>query len=73
MTGINFTDGDREVVHYAEYHRPKIYRYRVADPGFRAVRNRYANQFSGVTIGIAVVVGRYAYCVKWAHARIRFA
>lgn len=44
------------------YHWPRIYRYRVADPGFRCAWNQYP----GVRIGAAVVVGRYAYCVKWA-------
>lgn len=73
MPGPNFTDGGREVVHYAEYHLPKVYRYRVADDVPRALWNRYENQFSRVTIGFAIVVGRYAYCVKWANARIRFA
>jgi hypothetical protein len=72
--GQNFTDHDgREIVHYAEYHWPTLYRYAVTDRGFRITRNRYANQFSAVTIGLAVVVGRHAYCVKWAHARVRFA
>ena len=49
----------------AEWHRPRIYRYRVADPGFRLARNRYGAAF----IGLALVAGRYAYCVKWANAR----
>jgi len=76
MPGPNLTDGGREIVHHAEYHWPKIYRYRIADdlPGTpRAMWNRYSNDFSRATIGFAVVVGRHAYCVKWAHARIRFA
>jgi hypothetical protein len=51
----------------AEFHWPKFYRYRVADPGFRPVLNRYP----GVVIGVGLVVGRYVYCVKWAWARVR--
>ncbi|KAA6220030.1 hypothetical protein [Streptomyces filamentosus] len=70
--GQNFTDDGREVVHYAELHRPTLYRYAVADPGLRLTRNRYGNQFSAVTIGLALIVGRHAYCVKWAHGRVRF-
>lgn len=72
MSGQNFTDSGRGVVHYAKPHRPKLYRYRVANPGFRAMWNRYENQFSRATIGLAVVIGRYAYCVKWADSGIRF-
>lgn len=67
----NFTDDGREIVYEATHHRPKFYRYKVADPGLRITRNRYANQFTGVTIGLAFVIGRYAYCVKWANARSR--
>jgi hypothetical protein len=44
-------------------HFPKFYRYKVADPGFRAMWNRYP----GAIIGAALVVGGYAYCVKWAN------
>lgn len=47
------------------WHRPQLYRYPVADPGFRAVLNRYP----GAVIGVALVAGRYAYCVKWGWAR----
>lgn len=57
-------------VSYREFHRPTFYRYKVADSGFRAVRNRYTEGGS-ITIGWAVVVGHYAYCVKWAWARLR--
>ncbi len=76
MPGPNFTDGGREVVHYAGYHWPKLYRYRIADDLAgtpRATWNRYENQFSRATIGLAIIVGRYAYCVKWADSRVRFA
>jgi hypothetical protein len=48
-----------------EFHRLQFYRYHVADPGFRAGLNRYP----GVVIGLYLVAGRYAYCVKWAWAR----
>lgn len=46
-------------------HRPAFYRYEVAYPTrFRARLNHYG----WWVIGIAVVVGKYAYCVKWARA-----
>jgi hypothetical protein len=70
VAAIDYTDSGREVRHYAEYHRPKFYRYKVGEPGFRALWNRYANTSSSATIGIAVVIGRNAYCVKWANARL---
>ena len=57
-------------VAYKEFHSPRIYRYRVGEPGFRAAWNRYRT-FGRVTIGFAVVVGHYAYCLKWANARSR--
>lgn len=46
------------------YHRPRAYRYRVADD----VTGTYAmwNRSLGIRIGIAVVIGHYAYCLKWA-------
>lgn len=75
MLGQNFDDLGREISHRAKYHRPKFYRYRIADDLSgkpRATWNRYENQFSRVTIGLAVIVGRYAYCVKWANAEIDF-
>lgn len=50
----------------AEWHLPRAYRYRVANPGFRLARNCYGT----AVIGIALVAGRYAYCVKWADARV---
>ena len=50
----------------AVFHRPRIYRYVVADPGFRLVPNRYGDAL----IGFALVAGRYAYCAKWADARV---
>lgn len=48
------------------WHWPLLYRYRVADPGLRVTLNRYGS----LTIGIAVVAGRHAYCVKWAKAKL---
>lgn len=52
-----FTPVDR-----IRYHRPRVYRYRVADSGLRSMRNRSF----GFTIGVAVVVGHHAYCLTWA-------
>lgn len=67
--------------HFAEYHRPRFYRYKVAHPGLSLSlsRNVYPAAPSPPTethvgtawIGLCLVVGRYAYCVKWAHAHIR--
>ena len=54
----------------AVYHWPKIYRYRVADPGWRGTWNRYSGQRGSVVIGLAVAAGRYAYCIKWATAKV---
>lgn len=45
-------------------HRPCFYRYEVAFPGFGINPNHYGWRF----IGVAVKVGRWAYCVKWANA-----
>lgn len=47
-----------------DFHWPRVYRYKVAAPGFRPGWNRYP----GVVIGAYLVVGRYAYCVKWGNA-----
>ena len=68
--------------HYAEPHWPRFYRYRVAEDaaGYRLARNVYpcAPAQPGIPetrgsawIGLALNLGRYAYCVKWAHARLR--
>jgi len=46
------------------WHMPRAYRYEVSRPGLRAALNRYP---SGI-IGVAVVAGRFAYCLKWAAA-----
>lgn len=53
----------------ASYHRPHFYRYLVADPGLRFMRNRYTGQDATATIGLALAIGRWAYCVKWANAK----
>lgn len=53
----------------AEFHGPRFYRYQVADRGFRMVRNRYKSEWGTAFIGMALVAGKYAYCVKWANAR----
>jgi hypothetical protein len=46
-----------------KFHRPQPYRYPVALPvERRAVLNRYGRH----VIGVAVVVGARAYCLKWA-------
>jgi hypothetical protein len=46
-------------------HRPKFYRYRVAEPRWRVGWNRYPGQ----VIGVGFVAGRFAYSVKWGSAR----
>lgn len=56
------------VRYVALYHRPKFLRYRVADRGLRATINAYRSPHGTARIGFAVVVGSYAYCVKWAKA-----
>lgn len=50
-----------------EWHRPRFYRYLVSTQvrGFRISRNYYP----GAWIGMAIVIGSYAYCVKWGWAR----
>lgn len=67
--------------HYAELHRPHFYRYGVSEEirtnGPRWVLNVYHSRLELKTrgraiIGISVVIGRFAYCVKWAHARMRW-
>jgi hypothetical protein len=49
----------------AAFHWPRIYRYEVAYPGLRLAGNRYGTAL----IGLALVAGSHAYCVKWANAR----
>lgn len=49
-----------------KFHRPEFYRYRVSQPRrFYFMLNRYGWQ----VIGVACVLGRFAYCIKWARAR----
>lgn len=45
--------------------RPRFYRYPVADPGFRLMRNISCGAF----IGLALVAGRWAWCVLWADSK----
>jgi hypothetical protein len=52
----------------AVFHWPTFYRYRVGLRGLRVTPNRYGH----AVIGLALVAGRYAYCVKWADARAVF-
>jgi len=47
-------------------HFPRLYRYQVADPGLRLALNAYGR----AVIGVALVIGRYAYCVKWGNATV---
>jgi hypothetical protein len=51
-----------------EPHLPRLYRYRVGSPGFRVDWNCYRGTVRSAYIGAYVVVGRYAYCVKWGRA-----
>lgn len=46
---------------YFEWRSPRVYRYRVANPGIRAQLNRYP----GCIIGAALVLRHHAYCVLW--------
>lgn len=50
-----------------QFHLPRFYRYRVAKPGLRTGPNLYRRPLRW--IGWYVVIGRYAYCVKWGWAR----
>jgi hypothetical protein len=58
------------VISFGRLHRLKVYRYRVGTPGFRWAWNTYNGDVcaQGRTnvIGAALVLGNYAYCVKWA-------
>lgn len=64
--------------YYAKPHLPCFYRYPIAadDAGARLVRNTYPHVPDPETrgsawIGLAVRLGRFAYCVQWADARLR--
>ena len=51
-----------------QWHWPKLYRYTVGTPGFRRPKwNQYHTGRGRQRIGAYVVLGRYAYCVKWAN------
>jgi hypothetical protein len=58
-----------------EFYPLELYRYRVATPGFRTGPNCYPRVRMigpgprGAWIGWYIVLGRYAYCVKWGWAR----
>lgn len=45
------------------WHRPRFYRYEVAFPKRLGV---VLNSYPGCLVGAALVVGRWAYCVKWS-------
>jgi hypothetical protein len=49
-------------------HRPRFYRYRVAEAGIGVRWNKYSDH---APIGVAVTIGRFAYCVKWASLKTR--
>jgi hypothetical protein len=51
---------------HVSFHRPEFYRYEVSRPGFRIGPNHYGWRR---IIGAYVVIGRFAYCVKWAWAK----
>jgi hypothetical protein len=49
-------------------HRPQAYRYEVSEVVQRRLPRATLNRYGWSVIGVAVVVGRYAYCLKWAWA-----
>jgi len=49
-------------------HKPRLYRYEVSTVVRRRTPRAVANRYGRAVIGLAAIVGRYAYCVKWAHA-----
>jgi hypothetical protein len=52
------------------WHRPRGYRYVVPRDRMR-VRISWNRYPAHRPIGLAVVVGRYAYCLKWATLAVR--
>lgn len=50
-------------------HWPQVYRYEVSAVVRRRAPRLKLNRYGWQIIGVAVVVGRFAYCVKWAWAR----
>lgn len=51
------------------WHCPRIYRYEVSRSVRRAIPRARLNRYGWDVIGVAVVVGRFAYCLKWKWAR----
>jgi hypothetical protein len=49
-------------------HKPTAYRYEVSTVVRRRLPRVGLNRYPGAVIGVAVVVGRFAYCLKWASA-----
>jgi hypothetical protein len=50
------------------FHRPRAYRYEVSTVVQRRTPRATLNRYGWQVIGVALVVGRYAYCLKWAWA-----
>lgn len=50
------------------WHRPTAYRYEVSTVVQRRLPRVGLNRYPGAIIGLAVIVGRFAYCIKWAWA-----
>jgi hypothetical protein len=50
------------------FHRPKAYRYEVSEVVQRRLPRAALNRYPGAIIGVSVVAGRFAYCLKWAWA-----
>jgi hypothetical protein len=50
------------------FHRPQAYRYEVSEVVQRRIPRVGLNRYPRAIIGVAVVVGRFAYCLKWASA-----
>lgn len=61
-----------------EPHRPRLSFVKVATPArpIRVVRNRYGDAdpaaLNGVTIGTAMIIGRWSISLVWARAVVRF-
>lgn len=50
------------------WHSPRFYRYEVSTVVRRRLPRVGLNRYPGAVIGASVVVGAFAYCVKWAWA-----
>lgn len=65
-----------EMGYRCKFHRPRFYRYKVARVDrngplrwFRGpLWNAYRSPYGTARIGVGVVLGRWAYCVKWARS-----